>query len=59
VAFINFSGVQLLLDVFSKLENKNIKGKILTSTYLNFTQIKALEKLKKKYLGTTIIQPLN
>jgi HKD family nuclease len=47
VAFINFSGVQLLLDVLSKLENKNIKGKILTSTYLNFTQIKALEKLKE------------
>ena len=47
VAFINFSGVQLLLDVFSKLEKKNIKGKILTSTYLNFTQIKALEKLKE------------
>jgi HKD family nuclease len=47
VAFINFSGVQLLLDVFSQLENKNIKGKILTSTYLNFTQIKALEKLKE------------
>ena len=47
VAFITFSGVQLLLDVFSKLEKKNIKGKILTSTYLNFTQIKALEKLKE------------
>lgn len=47
VAFINFSGIQLLLEVFSKLENKNIKGKILTSTYLNFTQIKALEKLKE------------
>lgn len=47
VAFINFSGVQLLLDIFSKLENKNIKGKILTSTYLNFTQTKALEKLKE------------
>ena len=47
VAFINFSGVQLLLEIFSKLENKNIKGKILTSTYLNFTQIKALEKLKE------------
>ena len=49
VAFINFSGVQLLLDVFQKLENKNIKGKILTSTYLNFTQIKALEKLKRVF----------
>ncbi|MCG3655529.1 DEAD/DEAH box helicase [Aliarcobacter butzleri] len=47
VAFINFSGIQLLLDCFKKLEEKNIKGKILTSTYLNFTQIKALEKIKK------------
>ena len=47
VAFINFSGVQLLLEVFSKLENKNVKGKILTSTYLNFTEIKALKKLKE------------
>jgi len=47
VAFINFSGVQLLLDVLSKLEKKDIKGKILTSTYLNFTQVKALEKLKE------------
>ncbi|MCG3691878.1 DEAD/DEAH box helicase [Aliarcobacter butzleri] len=47
VAFINFSGIQLLFDSFKKLEEKNIKGKILTSTYLNFTQIKALEKIKK------------
>ena len=47
VAFINFSGVQLLLEVFSKLENKNVKGKILTSTYLNFTEVKALKKLKE------------
>lgn len=47
VAFINFSGVQLLLDVLSKCEQKGIKGKILTSTYLNFTEVKALEKLKE------------
>ncbi len=47
VAFINFSGIQLLLDVFKDLEEKNIKGKILTSTYLNFTQTKALEKIKE------------
>ncbi len=46
VAFINFSGLQLLLDIFSKLENKGIKGKILTSTYLNFTDPKALEMIK-------------
>ncbi|PUE64289.1 DUF3427 domain-containing protein [Arcobacter caeni] len=47
VAFINFSGIQLLLDCFEILEKKNIKGKILTSTYLNFTQIKALEKIRE------------
>ena len=47
VAFINISGLQLLLDSFKTLENKNIKGKILTSTYLNFTQVEALEKIKE------------
>ncbi|MGB6327982.1 MAG: DEAD/DEAH box helicase [Halarcobacter sp.] len=45
VAFINFSGLQLLLDSFALAEEKNIKGKILTSTYLNFTEAKALEKI--------------
>ena len=47
VAFINFSGLQLLLDTFKNLEKSNIKGKILTSTYLNFTEVKALEKLRE------------
>ena len=47
VAFINFSGLQLLLDTFKHLEKKGIKGKILTSTYLNFTQVEALEKIKE------------
>ena len=46
VAFINFSGLQLLLDSFRGMEERNIKGKIITSTYLNFTEPKALEKLK-------------
>ncbi|MFL0196229.1 DEAD/DEAH box helicase [Clostridium sp. WILCCON 0269] len=46
-AFINFSGVQLLLDSFQELEKKGIKGKILTSTYLNFTEPKALERIRK------------
>ncbi len=45
VAFINFSGVQLLLDSLKQCHKKGIRGKILTSTYLNFTQPKALEKL--------------
>ncbi|SHJ28469.1 Superfamily II DNA or RNA helicase [Clostridium amylolyticum] len=46
VAFINFSGLQLLLDTFKELELKGVKGKIITSTYLNFTEPKALEKIK-------------
>lgn len=46
VAFINYSGLQLLIDSFKELEQKGIKGKIITSTYLNFTEPKALEKIK-------------
>lgn len=45
VAFINLSGVQLLLDTFKLLDEKGIRGKILTSTYLNFTEPKALQKI--------------
>ncbi|MBV4436320.1 DEAD/DEAH box helicase [Clostridium tyrobutyricum] len=47
VAFINFSGLQLLLDSFKELEEKGVRGKIITSTYLNFTEPKALERIKK------------
>lgn len=43
VAFINFSGLQLLLDSLKEAEYREIKGKIITSTYLNFTEVKALE----------------
>ncbi|PGV47831.1 DEAD/DEAH box helicase [Bacillus sp. AFS037270] len=47
VAFINFSGLQLLLDPLKEAEKKGIKGRIITSTYLNFTDAKALEKIKE------------
>jgi superfamily II DNA or RNA helicase len=47
VAFINFSGLQLLLEPLREAEKKQIKGKIITSTYLNFTDAKALEKLNE------------
>lgn len=47
VAFINYSGVQLLLDTLQRCEKKGIKGKVLSSTYLNFTDAKALEKLRE------------
>ena len=47
VAFINFSGLQLLLDPLKEAEKKGIEGKIITSTYLNFTDAKALEKIRE------------
>lgn len=45
VAFINYSGLQLFVDCLSKLNERNIKGKVITSTYLNFSDPKALKKL--------------
>ncbi|MED2974580.1 DEAD/DEAH box helicase [Fictibacillus sp. B-59209] len=47
VAFVNFSGLQLLLDPLKEAQERGIKGKIITSTYLNFTDAKALERLSK------------
>ncbi len=47
VAFINYSGLQLILNELKKCEEKEVQGKVLTSTYLNFTELKALEKLKE------------
>ncbi|WP_238907623.1 DEAD/DEAH box helicase [Clostridium sp. YIM B02506] len=47
VAFVNFSGLQLLLDTFKELEDRGVQGSILTSTYLNFTEPKALERITK------------
>jgi superfamily II DNA or RNA helicase len=47
VAFINYSGLQLLLDGLKKCEQRGVGGKILSSTYLNFTEPKALEKIKE------------
>ena len=45
VAFVTTSGVSALINTFQKLENKGIKGKILVSQYLNFTQPEALKRL--------------
>ena len=45
VAFINYSGLQLLLKVLTECDNRNVKGRIITSDYLNFTDIKSLRKL--------------
>ncbi len=45
VAFITEGGVVALLQTLSELRDKNIKGKIVASQYLNFTQPKALKRL--------------
>lgn len=46
-AFITMGGITPLLEEFKYLENNNIKGKILTTDYLNFTEPKALKKLNE------------
>lgn len=45
VAFITSSGVATLLTALQDLELKGIKGKVLASQYLNFTDPEALRKL--------------
>ncbi|KFX55304.1 helicase [Clostridium botulinum] len=45
VAFITSSGITPLLETLKNLNKKGIKGKILTTDYLNFSEPKALKKL--------------
>ena len=45
VAFITLGGITPLLQTLQELEQKGIKGKILTTDYLTFTDPVALEKL--------------
>ena len=47
VAFITMSGITPLLPIFKELEKKNIKGKILTTDYLAFSEPKALDRLSE------------
>ncbi len=47
VAFITMSGITPLLPILKELEEKNIKGKILTTDYLAFSEPKALDKLSQ------------
>lgn len=47
VAFITTSGIATIINTLIDLEKKEIKGKILTSQYLNFTQPEALKRLKQ------------
>ena len=45
VAFITKSGLTPLLQDLKELEKKGVKGKIITTDYLNFTEPEALKKL--------------
>ena len=45
VAFITMGGVTPLLQTLKGLEEKGIKGQILTTNYLNFSEPRTLEKL--------------
>ncbi len=45
VAFVTTSGVATLINTLQELEEQNIKGKIVVSQYLNFTQPEALKRL--------------
>lgn len=45
VAFITEGGITPLLQTLKELEKRNIRGRILTTDYLSFSQPKALTKL--------------
>lgn len=60
VAFLSRSGVAVLQNTLQKLDEKNIKGKILVSQYLNFTQPEALKALLKfKNIEIKIVSDVN
>ena len=46
VAFITLGGIVPVLQTLRELEKKGIKGEVLTTNHLNFSEPKALEKLK-------------
>lgn len=45
VAFLSYGGLQLFLQTLDKVRDK--EGKIITSTYLNFSDPKAIRKLRE------------
>ncbi len=45
VAFVTTSGVATIINKLKELEDQGIKGEILVSQYLNFTQPEALKRL--------------
>ena len=47
VAFITMGGITPLLQTLKELEKRGVKGEILTTNYLNFSEPRALEKLNQ------------
>ncbi len=47
VAFITMGGIEPLLQTLKELEKRNVRGEILTTNYLNFSEPKALKKLNE------------
>ncbi len=47
VAFVTTGGIACIINTLEELAKKNVKGKILVSQYLNFTQPEALKQLLK------------
>ncbi len=47
VAFVTTSGIATLIETLISLEERGVRGKILVSQYLNFTQPEALKRLLK------------
>lgn len=47
VAFVTTGGVATLMNTLIYLEQRNVKGRVLVSQYLNFTQPEALKRLLK------------
>ena len=45
VAFVADSGLQVLIEAFNELRDRGVKGRLLTSTYLNFNSPAAFNKL--------------
>ena len=45
VAFVGESGLQPLVDVFADLKRRRVRGRLLTSTYLNFNSPATFRKL--------------
>lgn len=45
VAFVADGGLQILVETFQELKQRGIKGRLLTSTYLNFNSPDVFRKL--------------